>query len=413
MAPHPPAAMGPSRNLPPPTPLHQQVHHHHFAPVMHSPHTPPPHLQHGLAHPGYPQGLPALPVTFPATATPTTASSTPGNPPVCQNCATSTTPLWRRDESGATLCNACGLFLKLHGRPRPISLKTDVIKSRNRVKSSGQVKRKSSATEGHPGMHALHHGLVHTPPHNGHLAGPSGNGGNSPPHSPNSSHAYPSPQITHSMHLHYPGAVHMAPDPALLRPPTVMQHRPGSVPLPTENEPQTMESVMASNQALRTRVAELDLVNDLFRSRVTELESSETASRRLEGSRREVEMQLRNQLEEMERREVGYLNRIEALERELTAEREVGNMRKKMRVSVTNLLETPDELRSISKSPATAPSMDEATPEKEVTAEKPLNGEQGGNVEGGEEATSAREPVLSEEASPMVEAREGASPKSA
>lgn len=55
---------------------------------------------------------------------------------VCQNCETSTTPLWRRDEMGAVLCNACGLFLKLHGRPRPISLKTDVIKSRNRVKTA-------------------------------------------------------------------------------------------------------------------------------------------------------------------------------------------------------------------------------------------------------------------------------------
>jgi GATA-binding protein len=57
--------------------------------------------------------------------------------PTCQNCSTSTTPLWRRDEIGSVLCNACGLFLKLHGRARPISLKTDVIKSRNRVKSSG------------------------------------------------------------------------------------------------------------------------------------------------------------------------------------------------------------------------------------------------------------------------------------
>ena len=40
------------------------------------------------------------------------------------------------------LCNACGLFLKLHGRPRPISLKTDVIKSRNRVKTGGPGRKK-------------------------------------------------------------------------------------------------------------------------------------------------------------------------------------------------------------------------------------------------------------------------------
>jgi hypothetical protein len=65
-----------------------------------------------------------------------------GNPPICQNCGTSTTPLWRRNELGATLCNACGLFLKLHGRARPLNLKTDTIKSRNRVKSVTQPKKK-------------------------------------------------------------------------------------------------------------------------------------------------------------------------------------------------------------------------------------------------------------------------------
>ncbi|RPB28937.1 glucocorticoid receptor-like (DNA-binding domain) [Terfezia boudieri ATCC MYA-4762] len=67
--------------------------------------------------------------------------------PICQNCTTSTTPLWRRDEAGSVLCNACGLFLKLHSRPRPISLKTDVIKSRNRVKNSGQSAKKKVSTQ--------------------------------------------------------------------------------------------------------------------------------------------------------------------------------------------------------------------------------------------------------------------------
>ncbi|ODQ81267.1 hypothetical protein BABINDRAFT_160639 [Babjeviella inositovora NRRL Y-12698] len=65
----------------------------------------------------------------------TTTTKSSISQPVCRNCKTQTTPLWRRDETGQVLCNACGLFLKLHGRPRPISLKTDVIKSRNRVKN--------------------------------------------------------------------------------------------------------------------------------------------------------------------------------------------------------------------------------------------------------------------------------------
>jgi GATA-binding protein len=53
-------------------------------------------------------------------------------PTTCTNCFTQTTPLWRRNPEGHPLCNACGLFLKLHGVVRPLSLKTDVIKKRNR-----------------------------------------------------------------------------------------------------------------------------------------------------------------------------------------------------------------------------------------------------------------------------------------
>ncbi|KAJ2450965.1 Sodium- and chloride-dependent GABA transporter 1 [Coemansia sp. RSA 2336] len=55
-----------------------------------------------------------------------------GHPLVCTNCSTTTTPLWRRDPEGKPLCNACGLFFKLHGVTRPLSLKTNVIKKRNR-----------------------------------------------------------------------------------------------------------------------------------------------------------------------------------------------------------------------------------------------------------------------------------------
>uniref|UniRef100_A0A060TAI3 ARAD1D19646p n=1 Tax=Blastobotrys adeninivorans TaxID=409370 RepID=A0A060TAI3_BLAAD len=72
----------------------------------------------------------------------------------CTNCGTRTTPLWRRSPEGLPLCNACGLFLKLHGVIRPLSLKSDVIRKRNRTgpeegtkKSSSRKPRRQSTTK--------------------------------------------------------------------------------------------------------------------------------------------------------------------------------------------------------------------------------------------------------------------------
>lgn len=53
---------------------------------------------------------------------------------VCSNCQTTNTPSWRRGGNGKTLlCNACGLYQKLHNRPRPYSInsegKTKAMKS--------------------------------------------------------------------------------------------------------------------------------------------------------------------------------------------------------------------------------------------------------------------------------------------
>lgn len=42
---------------------------------------------------------------------------------VCENCGTTTTPLWRKDRaSGMMMCNACGIFFKHHQKHRPVEL---------------------------------------------------------------------------------------------------------------------------------------------------------------------------------------------------------------------------------------------------------------------------------------------------
>ncbi|KAF7321377.1 Sec7-like domain belongs to guanine nucleotide exchange factors [Mycena kentingensis (nom. inval.)] len=81
-----------------------------------------------------PSSSPAALRSSTSTPDPTERKPTVGEdgeiPTLCTNCQTTNTPLWRRDPEGQPLCNACGLFYKLHGVVRPLSLKTDVIKKR-------------------------------------------------------------------------------------------------------------------------------------------------------------------------------------------------------------------------------------------------------------------------------------------
>ncbi|PNY27656.1 GATA type zinc finger protein asd-4 [Tolypocladium capitatum] len=242
--------------------------------------------------------------------------------PTCQNCTTSTTPLWRRDEFGSVLCNACGLFLKLHGRPRPISLKTDVIKSRNRVKAMrpdlAPKKKKAAAAAAAQAIRTAQR---------------SANGNNEGSDSPISrtgtpsmyNQGIPSFMVDDPYQTSFNGGAGVD----------------GSTGSPMNGDrgldsPQTHEQIMAHNSSLKTRVSELEVINELFRGRLSQLEQQEAAARRgqevagveqtqlrsqLEAAQ-ESEAQLRNQLEDSHRRENNLKRRLDELELEIKEAKE-------------------------------------------------------------------------------------------
>ncbi|KAF9347841.1 hypothetical protein BGX26_000707 [Mortierella sp. AD094] len=50
----------------------------------------------------------------------------------CANCSQTQTPLWRKNDAGEPICNACGLYAKLHNRDRPVTMRKAKITRRRR-----------------------------------------------------------------------------------------------------------------------------------------------------------------------------------------------------------------------------------------------------------------------------------------
>ncbi|KAF5640877.1 GATA type zinc finger asd4 [Fusarium tjaetaba] len=273
-----------------------------------------------------------------ATASPAATSGGSGSTmPTCQNCSTSTTPLWRRDEFGSVLCNACGLFLKLHGRPRPISLKTDVIKSRNRVKTmrpdlankkKQQQQQQQAAAQGFPttdanGFDTTGHAAAAAHAAQAARRASQRSNGHDGADSPISRTGTPS-MYAHGL------SQFMVDDPYQTGFVATGEGRASS---PTNGDrkmdaPQTHEQLIAHNSSLKTRVSELEVIIELFRGRLSQLEQQEAVVRsgqqlnqlrsQLEQTQ-ESEAQLRRQLEDSHRRESSLKRRLDDLELELQA----------------------------------------------------------------------------------------------
>lgn len=52
--------------------------------------------------------------------------------PECSHCRTHHTSVWRRSKTGDQLCNACGVYARLRGKPRPLTLKKNKIRPRSK-----------------------------------------------------------------------------------------------------------------------------------------------------------------------------------------------------------------------------------------------------------------------------------------
>uniref|UniRef100_A0A8C4NG00 GATA binding protein 2 n=1 Tax=Eptatretus burgeri TaxID=7764 RepID=A0A8C4NG00_EPTBU len=137
----------------------------------------------------------------------------------CANCQTTMTTLWRRNANGDPVCNACGLYFKLHNVNRPLTMKKEGIQTRNRKMSNKSKKSKKNMelSEVHEVMYkslapAHHAHLVHHTHHTHHeKTSAFGAATLAPP-------THLTPSTMHGHMAHFGGSTHVLPAPTPMHP---------------------------------------------------------------------------------------------------------------------------------------------------------------------------------------------------
>ncbi|KAJ3141893.1 hypothetical protein HK100_005807 [Physocladia obscura] len=109
--------------------LQQQVdpqQHHQQQQYQHHQQLPPSFISLTASHPQHQFQSPSAPIAKRLVIKDgkTVQVSRTGEFMICANCQVTKTPLWRRDTQSRPICNACGLYYRLHKVVRPVSYKT-------------------------------------------------------------------------------------------------------------------------------------------------------------------------------------------------------------------------------------------------------------------------------------------------
>jgi GATA-binding protein len=99
--------------------------------------------------------------------------------------------------------------------------------------------------------------------------------------------------------------------------PTFALRQPSPAPSVNGIHPDHAHQYPENTASLKTRVSELEVINDLFRGRVAELEQSEQDARAKESSARDAADQYKTDLDAALVREAGLKKRVELLEAEV------------------------------------------------------------------------------------------------